>query len=237
MNNKPNTVENRDIMKSSVIKYQKSIVLFHGNKDKDMIPKYGCGNKDNDYGEGFYTTDKELGREWAMSSYTRGNKGYLHTYELNLEELKVLDLTKLDSLHWIAELIVNRRINTDDREVLEDDINKFIAKYKLNTDEYDVIIGYRADDSYFTYTEDFITGVIYKETLEQALRFGNLGLQVFIKSKKAFKQLKMVGGPEIVHDKCKALCENRRQLIVNEYNSVIRNRQTVKKKERVYDFI
>lgn len=119
-----------------------------------------------------------------MSSYTRGNKGYLHTYELNLEGLKVLDLTKLDSLYWIAELIVNRRINTDDRETLEDDINKFIAKYKLNTDEYDVIIGYRADGSYFTYAEDFMTGVIYKETLEHALRFDNLGLQVFIKSKK-----------------------------------------------------
>lgn len=238
MNTKPNTLENRDIIKANTITRQKSIILYHGNKDKSMIPKYGCGNKDNDYGEGFYTTaDKELGKEWAMSSYTRGNKGYLHTYELSLEGLKILDLTKLDSLHWIAELLVNRRINTDGREALQDDIDKFIDKYKLNTDGYDVIIGYRADDSYFTYAEDFMTGAIYKETLEHALRFGNLGLQMFIKSRNAFNQLKIVCEPEVVHDKYKVLCERRRQLAVEEYNQITRNRQDVKKKERVFDFI
>lgn len=31
------------------------IKLYHGNKDANMVPFYGKGLKDNDYGRGFYT--------------------------------------------------------------------------------------------------------------------------------------------------------------------------------------
>lgn len=31
-------------------------ILYHGNKDINMRPKYGVGKKNNDYGQGFYTT-------------------------------------------------------------------------------------------------------------------------------------------------------------------------------------
>ena len=214
------------------------IKLYHGNKDANMVPLYDKGLKDNDYGRGFYTTpDAELGKEWAMGTYTKGSVGYLHKYELDITNLNILDLTQLDSLHWIAELLANRTLNLDGKEVLRDTVEKFLKKYKLQTDKYDVIIGYRADDRYFTYAEDFINGVIYKETLENALRYGYLGIQVFIKSKKAFDNLHCVGEPEVVPEKYKARHEKRKESADNQYKMQLRNRHVARKKETIHDFI
>jgi hypothetical protein len=110
------------------------MIIYHGNKDKDMIPKFGVGKKTNDYGRGFYTTpNKELGKEWAYSVYCQGDHGYIHTYELDINGLNILDLTKKYCLHWIAELLFNRNINTDGKEALQDTIEDFIEKYKLDT--------------------------------------------------------------------------------------------------------
>lgn len=213
------------------------ITLYHGNKDKDMIPKYGVGDTNNDYGAGFYTTpDKELGKEWAWSFFTYGDKGYLHEYKLETDGLKVLDLTKLDSLHWIAELIANRTLNVEDKEVLKDRIEVFEKKWKLDTDSYDIIIGYRADDSYFTYAENFVSGLIYKETVERALRFGNLGIQVFIKSKKAFKRLEKKSieeVPKLYMDKYKKRDKNARQ----SYFEIRGNQKSIRIKQTIQDFI
>lgn len=46
----------------------------------------------------------------------RCDEGYLYEYEIDISQLKILNLTKLDSLHWLAELISHRELNTDDRE-------------------------------------------------------------------------------------------------------------------------
>ena len=40
--------------------------------------------------------------------------------------------------------------------------------------EYDVIIGYRADDSYFAFAQDFVAGVISMQKLAEAMRLGKL---------------------------------------------------------------
>lgn len=167
-------------------------ILYHGNKDINMQPKYGVGKKNNDYGQGFYTTpDLQLAKEWAYSGYTSGLRGYVHSYALDINGLNILDFTQLDSMHWLAELLVNRNISkVDTSEIVVENIKKVISKYKLDTTYYDIIIGYRADDSYFSYATDFVSGLIYRETLDKALHLGKLGLQVFIKSKKGFEALK-----------------------------------------------
>lgn len=214
------------------------MILYHGNRSETLEPGYDVGDKDNDYGSGFYTTpERELGMEWAMSSYSKGDKGYLHTFTLDLNGLKVLNLVELSSLHWVAELFYNRYWNEEDREAYKDIIDAFIKKYKLNTKVYDVIVGYRADDSYFTYAEDFVRGAIYKETLEKALRNGQLGIQVFIKSKKAFSHLSRVGIPEVVPDSYKIKYERRRKAANNQYKIDKKNNSFARKKESIYHFI
>lgn len=214
------------------------MILYHGNRSKTLEPGYDVGDRDTDYGSGFYITpERELGMEWAMSSYSKGDKGYLHTFTLDLNGLKVLNLVELSSLHWVAELFYNRYWNEEDREAYKDIIDAFIRKYKLNTKVYDVIVGYRADDSYFTYAEDFVRGAIYKETLEKALRNGQLGIQVFIKSKKAFSHLSRVGIPEVVLDSYKIKYERRRKAANNQYKIDKKNNSLARKKESIYHFI
>lgn len=56
----------------------------------------------------------------------------------------------------------------------------------------DVIIGYRADDSYFSYARDFISGVISYEQLGKAMQLGSLGEQYCLKTEKAFQHLKFI---------------------------------------------
>ena len=234
---KPTMPEQAEIGAVKKLLSQKVLRLYHGSKDKDLKPDFAFDNANNDYGKGLYTTPEiELGREWAYSSYTHGDKGYLYTYEIDISDLKVLDLTRLDSMHWLAELLYNRKIDLSGREALQDTIGEIIKKYKLDTDEYDIIVGYRANDSYFTYAIDFVSGAIYRDTLETALRNGNLGIQVFIKSKKAFDLLKAVGNAEEVDDRYATFYRNRDKEAREKYMADRKN-QTSRIKQRVFDFL
>ena len=67
-------------------------------------------------------------------------------------------------------------------------LNNFSVDYK----DYDVIIGYRADDSYFSFAQDFLNGTISYRQLSNAMRLGNLGQQFVLKSKKAFEMIKFI---------------------------------------------
>ena len=59
--------------------------------------------------------------------------------------------------------------------------------------EYDVIIGYRADDSYFAFAQDFVAGVISLQKLSEAMRLGKLGEQIVLKSQKALERIAFAG--------------------------------------------
>ena len=236
-NSNPNVVEQGDIAEAKKLITRKKITVYHGTKNPNLTVDFNYNNKNNDYGKGFYTTPyEELGKEWAYASYTAGKEGYLYTFSIDLSDLSILDLTEIDSMHWVAELIEHRNINTCNREALEDTIELFKKKYKLNTTNYDVIIGYRADDSYFSYVEDFLSGVIYRDTLESALRNGKLGIQVFIKSKKAFDALNQIGNPVVVPQKYRDDYIKRDKNARNKYAEDRKN-QVSRTKKRVFDLL
>lgn len=235
--NRMNVVEHSEMMSVKKLLDSQNITVYHGNKVEDMIPTYGLGSEDNDYGRGFYTTpDKELAKEWAWGIYAAGVKGYVHTFRLNIEDLSILNLTELDSIHWIAELIYNRKLNLQDKEVVQDNVKILLDKYKLDTDRYDIIIGYRADDSYFAYAEAFVSGTIYKDTLEKALRTGELGMQVFLKSEKAFQNLVRIAVEE-VPKKYRGYFISRDRNARDMYHSLRVNQGARGGRQTVYDFI
>ena len=68
-----------------------------------------------------------------------------------------------------------------------------IDNFSINVNAYDIITGYRADDSYFDYAESFLNNAISVEQLARAMRLGKLGEQIVIKSQFAFSQLKFEG--------------------------------------------
>jgi hypothetical protein len=66
---------------------------------------------------------------------------------------------------------------------------KFIAKYGIETEGYDVIKGWRANASYFYIAKSFVRDEIDIEILEELLSLGGLGIQYCIKSEKAYSML------------------------------------------------
>lgn len=189
---RPNDVQHRDqVHANKILNETKEVLLYHGSKELNLVPKFGIGKPNNDYGRGFYTTpDKELGREWAYSGYSKGSGHYLYTYKINLNGLKILDFTKLSTTNWLAELMANRIVEDADSQM-------FLKHYKLDTRAYDIIIGYRADDSYFDLVKRFVNNKISYEQVERGIRAGNLGLQVFVKSQEAFNRLKSVSREDV----------------------------------------
>lgn len=66
---------------------------------------------------------------------------------------------------------------------------KFIAKYGVDTDKYDVIKGWRANASYFYIAKEFVRDNIDMDILEELLSLGGLGIQYCIKSELAYSKL------------------------------------------------
>lgn len=84
------------------------IILYHGTADKVVVPTFGLGDERHDYGKGFYLAESpELAKEWAVCRPNEQN-GWLHKYELDTEELEILDFEKIDVLSWLAELMKHR---------------------------------------------------------------------------------------------------------------------------------
>ena len=175
------------------------VTLYHGTKDNALQPSFEMGSPDRDYGAGFYTTlSLDLAKEWAWSSYASADSAYVYSYQLDTVGLDILDFTKIDSLHWAAEIFSNRRWNHSRlNEVVADNMKKFVAKYKLDTSSIDVIIGYPADNCCFSYAEDFVSYRIFRETIESMLQACNWGIEFCLKSKKALQQLYPTGKIEV----------------------------------------
>lgn len=163
------------------------IILFHGTPDKIVVPAFGLGNDKHDYGKGFYLTeDPELAKEWAVCRPNDKN-GWLHKYELDTEFLKILDFQKLNVLCWLAELMKHRDAADSKRYKMLS--QKFIEKYGVDTSEYDVIKGWRANASYFYIAKEFVRDNIDVDILEELLSLGNLGIQYCIKTELAYSKL------------------------------------------------
>ena len=166
--------------------------IYHGSIKVIEKPVFGYGNIHNDYGLGFYCTeDLELAKEWAVNEI---QDGYANIYEIELEGLNILNLNQPEYcfLHWLALLLANRTFSI--YFPLANEAKEYIIKnFLIDVSKYDVIIGYRADDSYFSFAKDFINGTISYQQLCMALKLGNLGEQFVLISKKAFDTLTFVG--------------------------------------------
>lgn len=166
------------------------IVLFHGTPDKIVVPTYGCGDEKHDYGKGFYLTENsELAKEWAVCRPNDTN-GWVHKYELDTEDLKILDFQEENVLSWLAELMKHRDAADSKRYRML--AKQFIEKYGIDTSEYDVIKGWRANASYFYIAKEFVRDNIDVDILEELLSLGGLGIQYCIKSELAYSKLQEI---------------------------------------------
>ncbi len=165
----------------------KKIILFHGTPEKVVVPTYGYGDEKHDYGKGFYLTENiELAKEWAVCR-PNDNNGWVHKFEFDITDLKILDFQGKNVLSWLAELMKHRDAADSKRYRML--AKQFIEKYGIDTSGYDVIKGWRANASYFYIAKEFVKDNIDMDILEELLSLGGLGIQYCIKSEFAYSKL------------------------------------------------
>lgn len=165
-----------------------TLTIYHGSENILKNPSLKAGKIHNDYGQGFYSTqDQELAKEWACKNDT---DGFVNAYTLNISDLKVLNLNSegYTILNWIAILLKNRVFSLDNT-ISNTARDYIIEHFSVDVENYDVIIGYRADDSYFSFATAFVSNSLPLRSLNKALRLGKLGEQVALVSEKAFQKI------------------------------------------------
>lgn len=167
-------------------------IIYHGSDHIIEKPEFGFGKRYNDYGMGFYCTENpNMAKEWGADI---DHNGYANQYKIECEDLTILNLNtkKYTMLHWLAILLENREFDTSTPLAME--AKEYLCtNFHLEYESADIIIGYRADDSYFSFASDFINGTISYRQLCNAMRLGKLGQQFVIKSKEAFGRIEFLG--------------------------------------------
>lgn len=163
------------------------LILFHGTPDRIVVPTFGKGEEKHDYGQGFYLSESvDLAKEWAVCRPNE-EKGWVHKYELETDGLRILDFQDKGVLPWLAELMKHRDAADSKRYRML--AKKFIEKYGVDTESYDVIRGWRANASYFYIAKEFVRDNIDMDILEELLSLGGLGIQYCIKTELAYSGL------------------------------------------------
>jgi len=203
--------------------------IYHGSSVEIPKPQLGKGRPNNDYGRGFYCTeDIEMAREWAC----RGKEppGWVNAYELSEGDLSVLDLMSPEYtiLNWMAVLLTNRTFDLDTDIAIEVK-DYLVANFMPPVIESDVVIGYRADDSYFNYADSFVNNTLSLSRLNEALHLGRLGQQVALRTDKAFESLSFIGSEEVTWN------EYHPRYVTRDSDARMRWRETVRKAPHAAD--
>ena len=166
--------------------------IYHGSKVVIEHPLVKGSDETNDYGASFYLTkDLEAAKSWACKN---SSVGIVNEYEVKASEfdkLRILDLTnksKYGVLNWMAILMRFRVLDSSfvKRNQLTLD---WLQKYYVDVDDYDVVIGFRADDSYFRFPLRFVSNDLSFDDLEDVFLSGHLGVQYAFMSERAIKLL------------------------------------------------
>ncbi len=204
--------------------------IFHGSEKTIEKPLYGLGNPKNDYGLGFYCTEsKELAKEWACQ---KNKDGFANCYELDTTNLSILDLSasNFSILHWLSILMQNR-VFSPKSPLGKRNLVFLTSHYQINYEDYDIIKGYRANDSYFSFASDFLENIIPIQSLATSMKLGSLGIQIVLKSKKGFESLVFTG-------KEKADCKTYFPKYINRdtdaRKSYLENLQNQKPEDSIY---
>ena len=170
------------------------LTVYHGSDHIVKNPVYLGGKQDNDYGNGFYTTEYEdRAKSWAVLN-GKPERSVVNIYELNTEELTILNFQDYGVLAWIAEVMANRGMSQEAAGIVGE---KIVESYRIDSSQYDILKGYRADDSYTQVIEAFLLNQISLTEVERLFYKGDLGNQIFLKSEKAFKNIQWVSSYEV----------------------------------------
>lgn len=178
---------------------------------------------------------RKLAKEWAC---TENLEGYANQYQLDMRNLSVLNLTNnFHILNWLAILLENRSFELNNNELMVQAKQYILDTFLPDYRNYDVIIGYRADDSYFQFAKDFIQRTISLKTLGEAMQLGKLGEQIILKSEKAFQTIKFVGYEKVDHKEYFSRRVQRDNKARSEYRTYLKNKKFDKNDIYIIDIL
>lgn len=217
------------------------MILYHGSQQIIEQPEKTAGKKHNDYGQGFYCTENiELAKEWACPVK---RNGYANRYELHADGLQIMRLTECDTettdaqiLGWLAVLLQNRVFDVS-TPLAKQARAYIIENFSPDLKDADIVIGYRADDSYFSFAEDFVNNAISLRDLKRAMHLGKLGDQVVLLSDKAFAQIKYEGYEVADHRTYYYKRETRDKMARADYRNMKKTLEMLKDDLFVLDII
>ncbi len=197
------------------------MILYHGSDHIIEKPIYQGGRRNNDYGYGFYCTEfPDMAREWSAAP---GRTGILNSYEFDMNDLSVLDLNEHSILTWLSVLLQNRVFQLNS-PLAREAYAYLIKEFGIDHGSFDVITGYRADDSYFSFAQDFINGTISFAQLRRAMQLGNMGDQIVLKSRRSYDHIVFAGYEEVDSSIWYQKRKKRDEKARKEYHSADKNR-------------
>lgn len=196
------------------------VTVYHGSDHILKNPVYRGGKPDNDYGNGFYATEYEdRAKSWAVLNGDP-ESSFVNQYTLDSSGLKIIDLNDHGILAWIAEVIANRGTSLESAQITG---SRIVEMYRISTETFDIIKGYRADDSYTQVIEAFLLNQINLEEIKRLFYKGSLGNQIFLKSQKAFQQIQWKDAWQVYKEDTDVTADFRARREVNQFLSA-RNR-------------
>lgn len=157
------------------------LILYHGSKSGIVGEIAPISRRACDFGQGFYMGTNVL---QPLTLVCAESKPVLYTVELDLTGLKVLHLD-ID-LDW-AMLIAYYR-----REMELAAGTPVYEKYANFASDYDVIVGYIANDRMFNALTQFFDGTLTDTALLKCLSALDLGKQYVAVTEKACRQIKVL---------------------------------------------
>ena len=172
------------------------LTLYHGSRVRVEALRLDRCRPNNDYGAGFYCTEHvELAKEWACQI---GVDGFCNEYRLDDAELTVINLNAdpYNALNWLAVLFENRLFSIS-TPTMQRGAQWLAQHYAVDLTCADVVRGYRADDSYFSFARAFLRNEITVDQLVSAMHLGDLGEQFMLRSQSAFDALEFVAATPV----------------------------------------
>jgi len=166
--------------------------LYHGSPDAELIPSHESGKEYHDYGKGLYCVeDLEMAKEWACQ-HINAMVSFVYVYELDLSDMRsILDLSTYSPAYWLSALASHRYVSKEGA-LLRQRRERFIETFSVDYSSADVIKGWRANDKYFAYLRDFLRMDISYEAVVEAMKLGDLGQQIVLKSEHAFANCRQI---------------------------------------------
>lgn len=166
---------------SDVMKQNNNITLYHSSKsglkgDIAPISRERC-----DFGQGFYMGTERIQPLTLICNYENAKQ---YTLNANLSNLKLLNIDI--GLEWALFVAFNRGKIDFAKET------PIYQHFETLPNEYDMIIGYIANDRMFTVLDRFFRGDITDTALIHSLSALKLGKQYVAITKKACSQIDIV---------------------------------------------